>query len=351
MDSTLAAETQNFLVPNATIFVVSLIFLVILWFFYRFVVPPLTKAMAERDEMNRRQAEERDAAVRRLAEAQERYDAALADARAQATAVKDEARADAQRIRDEMRAETDRKVAAIRERGEAELAQQRAEAVQELRGQIGGLSTDLAGRILGRPVALRRPERGQLPGRVGRAADGGRAALMESIAVWVAELVGFALMLFVLWRYVLPLVTRMVNKRQDEIQRQVDEANEASRKLEEAHGRFDNAVQQAEAEAARIRDDARADATRIREELTAQAEADVERMLQRGQDQLAAQRDQVVRGLRSELGGASLELAERTVHKELADDSARSATVDSFLSEIENLPSPRGRQVAAGGGA
>ena len=174
---------------------------------------------------------------------------------------------------------------------------------------------------------------------------------MESIAVWVAELVGFALMLFVLWRYVLPLVTRMVNKRQDEIQRQVDEANEATRKLEEAHGRFDNAVQQAEAEAARIRDDARADATRIREELTAQAEADVERMLQRGQDQLAAQRDQVVRGLRSELGGASLELAERTVHKELADDSARSATVDSFLSEIENLPSPRGRQVAAGGGA
>jgi len=174
---------------------------------------------------------------------------------------------------------------------------------------------------------------------------------MESIAVWVAELVGFALMLFVLWRYVLPLVTRMVNKRQDEIQRQVEEADEARRKLEDAHGRFDNAVQQAETEAARIRDDARADATRIREELTAQAEADVERMLQRGQDQLAAQRDQVVRGLRAELGGASLELAERTVRKELEDDSARSASVDSFLSEIESLPSPRGSRAAAGGGA
>ena len=62
---------------------------------------------------------------------------------------------------------------------------------------------------------------------------------MESIAVWVAELVGFALMLFVLWRYVLPLVKNMVTKRQDEIQRQVDEANEATRKLEDAHGRFD----------------------------------------------------------------------------------------------------------------
>ena len=168
---------------------------------------------------------------------------------------------------------------------------------------------------------------------------------------FIAELVAFVIILFVLWRYVLPLIKDMVRKRQDEIQRQVDEADEARRKLEDAHGRFDNAVQQAEAEAARIRDDARADATRIREELTAQAEADVERMLQRGQDQLAAQRDQVVRGLRSELGGASLELAERTVRKELEDDSARSASVDSFLSEIENLPSPRGSRAAAGGGA
>ena len=168
---------------------------------------------------------------------------------------------------------------------------------------------------------------------------------------FIAELVAFVIILFVLWRYVLPLIKNMVTKRQDEIQRQVDEANEATRKLEDAHARFDNAVQQAETEAARIRDDARADATRIREELTAQAEADVERMLQRGQDQLAAERDQVVRGLRSELSGASLELAERTVRKELDDDGARSASVDSFLSEIENLPSPRGSRVAAGGGA
>jgi F-type H+-transporting ATPase subunit b len=168
---------------------------------------------------------------------------------------------------------------------------------------------------------------------------------------FIAELVAFVIILFVLWRYVLPLIKDMVRKRQDEIQRQVDEADEARRKLEDAHGRFDNAVQQAEAEAARIRDDARADAAGIREELIAQAEADVERMLQRGRDQLAAQRDQVVRGLRSELGGASMELAERTVRKELSEDDARSASVDSFLSEIENLPSPRGSQVAAGGGA
>ena len=54
----------NFLVPNATIFVVFVIFLLVLFFFYRFVVPPLTKAMAERDEMIRKQVEDRDNAQR-----------------------------------------------------------------------------------------------------------------------------------------------------------------------------------------------------------------------------------------------------------------------------------------------
>jgi F-type H+-transporting ATPase subunit b len=168
---------------------------------------------------------------------------------------------------------------------------------------------------------------------------------------FIAELVGFVIILFVLWKYVLPLVANMVKNRQEQVQRQVDEAEEATRKLQDAQGRFDNAVQQSEVEAARIRDDARADATRIREELKAQAEAEVARMLQRGRDQLAAQRDQAVRGLRSEVGGASMELAERVVRQSLTDDDARTASVDSFLSQIESLPSPRGSQVPAREGA
>jgi F-type H+-transporting ATPase subunit b len=168
---------------------------------------------------------------------------------------------------------------------------------------------------------------------------------------FIAELVGFVIILFVLWRYVLPLITTMVRNRQEQVQRQVDEAEEATSKLQDAQGRFDNAVQQAEVEAARIRDDARADASRIREELKAQAEAEVDRMLQRGQEQLAAQRDQTVRGLRSELGGASMELAERVVRQSLTNDDARAASIDGFLGEIESLPSPRGSQVPAREGA
>jgi F-type H+-transporting ATPase subunit b len=145
-------EAPNFLVPNATIFVVFIIFLLVLFFFYRFVVPPLTKAMAERDEMIRKQVEDRDNAQRKLAEAEQRYEKALAEARGEAARIRDEARAEAQKIRDDMRAETDREVAEIHRRGEEQLAAQREAAMRSLRSEIGGLSTQLAERVLGRPV-------------------------------------------------------------------------------------------------------------------------------------------------------------------------------------------------------
>ena len=168
----------------------------------------------------------------------------------------------------------------------------------------------------------------------------------------IAELVGFVVILFVLWRYVLPPVGKLVRNRQDAVQRQVDEAQEATRRLEHAQGRLDTAVKQAESEGARIRDDARADATRIREELKEQAEDEVERMLQRGREQLVTDRDQAVRRLRTELGGTSLELAERMVRRKLDDDGARRYSVELFLSEIENLPTPRGSaRATTGGGA
>jgi F-type H+-transporting ATPase subunit b len=160
MTQVLAAEqNSNFLVPNATIFVELLLFLIILFIFYRFIVPPLTRAMKEREEMNRKQAQDREEATRQLQEAEERYQAALAEARKEASAIRDKSRADAQRIRDDMKARADREVAQIREQSEQQLAQQRQQVLGELRQDIGGLSTELAGRILGLPMGADGPQR------------------------------------------------------------------------------------------------------------------------------------------------------------------------------------------------
>lgn len=162
---------------------------------------------------------------------------------------------------------------------------------------------------------------------------------MEELTHFAAELAAFLLLAFLIYRYVWPRVHRMMDERQDDVQRQVEESEQASQQLTQAQRRFDQAVAEAHAEAAKIRDDARADATRIREELREQAEREVERIRQRGEDELAAQRDQVVRQLRAEIGALSFESAQRMVTDALADESRRGATVDRFLGELEEMTS------------
>ena len=129
----------------------------------------------------------------------------------------------------------------------------------------------------------------------------------------IVELLAFVVVIFVLYRWVKPMIQQMVRDRQDQIQQQVEASEEATRRLQEAQRRFEHAEAEARKEVAKIRDDARADATRIGEELREQANREIERIRQRGQEQLAAQRDLMVRSLRAELGGHSMRLAERIV--------------------------------------
>jgi F-type H+-transporting ATPase subunit b len=156
---------------------------------------------------------------------------------------------------------------------------------------------------------------------------------------FIAELVAFLIILYVLWKYVVPPLSKSLQDRQDMIIKQVQDAEEAQRKLKAAEERYEQALAEARTEAAKIRDGARADGERIREELREQANSEVERIRQRGEEQLGAQRDQVVRQLRGELGGLATQLAERLVGHELSDNAGKQATVDRFLQGLDDMPS------------
>ena len=146
-------EDQVFLIPNATFFVELAIFLAILFVIWRYVVPPVKKAMNERQDMIRGQIEESERARQRLQEAETRYQQALNDAKVEAAKIRDNARADAQVIKDEMRQQAEQEVARIAQRGEEQLATQREQVVRELRGELGQLAVTLAGRIVGESLA------------------------------------------------------------------------------------------------------------------------------------------------------------------------------------------------------
>lgn len=153
MSTTSIASPPNPLLPNGTFFVVLLIFCVVLFLLWRYVYPPIQKALADRNEMVHKTQEESQRAAERFSEADARYRDALAEARGESARIRDEARSDGQRVIDEMREQTESEVADIRRRGEEQLANQREQAAQDLRSDVGALSETLAGRVLGEDLS------------------------------------------------------------------------------------------------------------------------------------------------------------------------------------------------------
>ena len=143
----------NFLVPNATFIAELVAFLIILGVLGKYVLPPIQKAMRERQEMIRKQVEDSDEAKAKLAEAEKSLQNALNEARTEAAQIRENARAEAQRTVEDLRAQAQEEQARIVARGEEQLASQRSAIVRELRGEIGTLAVELAEKIVSQRLA------------------------------------------------------------------------------------------------------------------------------------------------------------------------------------------------------
>jgi F-type H+-transporting ATPase subunit b len=154
-------------------------------------------------------------------------------------------------------------------------------------------------------------------------------------ATFIAEFIAFLLILGIIWRYIVPYIQGPIRARQALIAKQVEDAEAATKRLKEAEDRYKAALSEARNEAAQIREHARAEAQRTVEEVRAQASEESARILARGEEQLALQRGAIVRELRAEIGTLAVELSEKIVDQQLANDAQVSATVDSFLSGLD----------------
>lgn len=164
----------------------------------------------------------------------------------------------------------------------------------------------------------------------------------------VVGTIAFLLLLFVLSRTVFPQFEKTYAERTDRIEGGLKRAEEAQEEANALKQRYDEQLAGLREEAARIRDDARAEGQQIKTELRAEAEQEAARIRQRGEEQIAAAREQAVRQLRGEIGGLSVQLAERIIGDSLADETRRSSTVDSFLAELDGMAERREATPAGG---
>jgi F-type H+-transporting ATPase subunit b len=161
--------------------------------------------------------------------------------------------------------------------------------------------------------------------------------LLPPLGEIIIGLIAFAIVLFVMFKFVAPQFEKAFRARRDAIEGGIERAEAMQAEAKAALEQYRAQLAEARTEAAQIRDAARAEGQQILEELRAQAQEESARIVARGEEQLTAQRQQVVNQLRGEIGTLAVDLAGRVVGESLADDARRSGTVDRFLDELDRM--------------
>src|SRR6266511_2134687 len=146
--------------------------------------------------------------------------------------------------------------------------------------------------------------------------------IIPHIPELIVGAIAFAVVVYVLGRFVWPRMEATFQARVDAIEGGIKRAEEAQAEANKVLEQYRQQLAEARTEAARIRDEARADAVAIREDLLAKAAEESDRIL-------------------------AVELAGRIVGDSLIDEARQRGTIERFLGELGG-PEPAGTSAASG---
>lgn len=147
----IAAEEQpSILLPAvADLIWGTLSFLILLFFFSKFVMPQARKLAAERAEKIEGGFKRAEASQAEAKELLHQYQLALAEARTEAANIRNAAQSERAQIVAEARDEAVSAATEIAQRAHAQIAAEQAQVVAGLQREVGNLAVDLAGKIVG----------------------------------------------------------------------------------------------------------------------------------------------------------------------------------------------------------
>ena len=154
---------------------------------------------------------------------------------------------------------------------------------------------------------------------------------------FLVELAAFAIIVWILAKFVIPPINRAMTSRQEAIRKEFADLEEAKAEANEAKEEFTSQIADARHQAARIREEAREQGAAIISELREQAQTEANRIVEHAHAQIQAERQQALTSLRAEVGTLATTLAGRIVGESLEDDERSGRVVDRFLADLETL--------------
>jgi F-type H+-transporting ATPase subunit b len=150
----------------------------------------------------------------------------------------------------------------------------------------------------------------------------------------IVQFINFGILLFILWRFVLPPVQRMLDERRRRIEESLATAERMKTQATETERMLEEQRAQGRAEAQQIIAQAQEIARRIENDARTQAQTDAEALITRARTEIQLERDSAIADLRREFADITVSAAEKVINQSL-DRQAHRRLIDDVLASSE----------------
>ena len=166
--------------------------------------------------------------------------------------------------------------------------------------------------------------------------DLGIGILIPNLSEFIPALIAFLVIWVVLAKFAWPMIVGMLDKRQETIKNNLDEAEaakiEAQRSLEE----YKKQLADARREAAGIVDEARRAGEQVKADITAQAQAQADEMVAKAKKSIEKEKLAAIADLQSSVADLSVAVAGRFIGEGLSDADQRKL-IEKYVAEAGAL--------------
>ncbi len=144
----------------------------------------------------------------------------------------------------------------------------------------------------------------------------------------------FLVVLFILWKYGFPVITKMVKERKAFIDESLRKAQEANEKLANIQAESESILQQTREQQAKILKEANATRNAIVEQAQSKAKEEGARILNEAKAAIEAEKQNAIREIRGQVATLSIQIAEKVLRQNLGDEQKQMELIDRMLDEV-----------------
>lgn len=153
----------------------------------------------------------------------------------------------------------------------------------------------------------------------------------------LVQLIAFIAFVFLLWRFALGPIVRVLDQRQDRIRESLEAAERMQAELKETQAKNEEALAQGRREAQEVLATARQNADQIETRAREKAEASADEFLNRAQETLRQETAQARQALRQEVADLAVMAASKILRKEISAGDQRELIEQTLAENSETV--------------